>query len=138
MAKTYVWTDEVPGRNRSGFTPGKRYPLVGGNLVLGAVIDDEGDRAFVLIPGCAHLDGRAWNVETVADPAPEPSELERLRAGIRAEIDWHEAEAKRLREIAGHGIKAFILAEKARVHEAAAARLRALLPQPTPEPEGEA
>ena len=137
---TFVWTDEVPRERRHYLTPEKRYPLFNEDSKGGDLIDDEGQEISVYFVGSVHLDGRAWNVETVADPAPpdDPSaELERLRAGIRAEIDWHEAEAKRLREIAGHhGAEGFILVAKARAHEAAATRLRALLPQTTPEPEG--
>lgn len=47
-------------------TAGKRYPLEDlseEGVRSGSITDDEGDRAYILEKGCAHLDGGSWVFE---------------------------------------------------------------------------
>lgn len=129
----YVWTDYVPKAWAKAFKLQKRYRFARNakNSDLGEIFHEGVNPIYIRLSGCAFLDGRPWNVETV--PAPAPDEAARLRAAIEAEIAWHEAEAKINRDAqslaADEGDIAGAVAHKyeAMVHEASAARLRRIL-----------
>ena len=48
---------------------GKRYPFKRENEDSGFIVTESGQRAFIFLGGCAHLNGGSWQVLTGGDHA---------------------------------------------------------------------
>lgn len=58
-----IKTSYVPHHSEAYLTPDKEYEVIEGmDDELVHIIGDNGERVMALIPGCAHIDMRAWDV----------------------------------------------------------------------------